>query len=80
MYNLLNLVLNKIKKNYNKLNILNELNLSPLDYILLTIHRQENTEDKNILKELLIFVNEISKKYNEKIIFPIHPRTKKITK
>jgi UDP-N-acetylglucosamine 2-epimerase len=78
MYDLLNLVLNKIKKNYNKLNILNELNLSPLDYILLTIHRQENTENKNILKELLIFVNEIAKKYNKKIIFPIHPRTKKI--
>ena len=78
MYDLLNLVLNKIKKNYNKLNILKELNLLPLDYILLTIHRQENTEDKNILKELLIFVNEISNKYNKKIIFPIHPRTKKI--
>jgi UDP-N-acetylglucosamine 2-epimerase len=78
MYDLLNLVLNKIKKNYNKLNILNELNISPLDYILLTIHRQENTENKNILKELLIFVNEIAKKYNKKIIFPIHPRTKKI--
>lgn len=78
MYDLLNIVLNKIKTNYNKIDILKKLDISSLDYILLTIHRQENTEDINTLVDLLNFVKEVSKKYNKKVIFPIHPRTSKI--
>ena len=78
MYDLLNIVLDKIKKNYNKIDILKKLDILSLDYILLTIHRQENTEDINTLIDLLNFVKEVSKKYNKKVIFPIHPRTSKI--
>ncbi|MGB9638596.1 MAG: UDP-N-acetyl glucosamine 2-epimerase, partial [bacterium] len=78
MYDLLNLIIKEIKKKYNKIDILKKLNILPLEYILLTIHRQENTENTELLKELLIFVKNVSKIYNKKIIFPIHPRTKKI--
>lgn len=42
------------------------------DYALLTMHRAENTE-KNILTKRLIQMSEMG----QKIIYPIHPRTKK---
>ena len=78
MYDLLNLILNKLKKNINQIDILKKLNVSVLNYLLLTIHRQENTENKKLLEDLLIFAKKVSKIYNKKIIFPIHPRTKKM--
>ena len=48
------------------------------DYVMLTYHRDFNVDKKN---KLLIFINElnkISKKFI--IVFPIHPRTKKMLK
>jgi UDP-N-acetylglucosamine 2-epimerase len=44
------------------------------DFILLTLHRAENVDDVNALKILAIRLKEIS---HYKIVFPIHPRTKK---
>jgi len=43
------------------------------DYVVLTLHRPENVDDKNLFKEILEAVTEIQKKI--KIIWPIHPRT-----
>lgn len=45
------------------------------DYALLTLHRPSNTDIKENLKSILDGINEISKKI--KVVFPIHPRTKK---
>jgi len=45
------------------------------NYILITCHRASNTELKS-LKNILDAINILSKKYN--IVFPVHPRTKKI--
>ena len=45
------------------------------DTILCTIHRQENVGNKNALENIVNNLNELSKKY--KIIFPLHPSTKK---
>ncbi len=45
------------------------------DYILVTCHRASNTE-KNNLENIIDALNSLS--HNHKIIFPIHPRTKKI--
>tara|TARA_Y100000768_G_scaffold112411_1_gene82822 strand:- start:23417 stop:24454 length:1038 start_codon:yes stop_codon:yes gene_type:complete len=42
-------------------------------YILLTLHRPENVDDPKHLDSLLKAVNSL----NEKIVFPIHPRTSK---
>ena len=78
MYDLLVKILNLIKKNPNFKKILQKYDLLPLNYILLTIHRQENTENPNQLINLLSLSKEIATKYNKKILFPIHPRTKKI--
>lgn len=66
-------LLNYICSNYNNLNILNNYNIEKDNFILLTIHREYNTNNIMINK---IF-NQL-KKLNKKIIFPIHPRTKKV--
>jgi len=43
------------------------------EYILVTLHRAENTDNREILREIIEALNSLS----QKIIFPIHPRTKK---
>ena len=48
------------------------------DYILCTIHRAENTDDKNRLNNIFEALVEISRK--QQIVLPLHPRTKKIVK
>lgn len=45
------------------------------DYILLTLHRQENVDNQKNFKGILGALEEVQKKI--KIIWPIHPRTKK---
>ena len=59
---------------------LSNLNLESKEFILLTIHREENTDDKKRLENILKMVNSIINKYKNdrlKIILPIHPRTNK---
>lgn len=45
-------------------------------FILCTIHRAENTDDENRLKNIFEALNEIAKE--KQIILPLHPRTKKL--
>jgi len=54
--------------------VISDLKLDAVDYNLLTLHRNYNVDDITILRHLL---NEIGK-LKEKIIFPVHPRTKKM--
>ena len=53
--------------------ILQKLKLKPTEYYLLTIHRQENKNAKNL--ETILFV---LKGLKEKIVFPVHPGIWKI--
>lgn len=46
------------------------------NYILMTIHRQENIQNYNQLKKILGLAKKISKS-GYKVIFPIHPHTRK---
>ncbi len=55
--------------------ILQKLKLKPKEYYLLTIHRQENKNAKNL--ETILFV---LKELKEKIVFPVHPGIWKILK
>ncbi|TXB67259.1 UDP-N-acetylglucosamine 2-epimerase (non-hydrolyzing) [Vicingus serpentipes] len=54
----------------------NERNILKLDndYILCTIHRQENTDDIKRLTDIISAINELSK--SVKVLIPLHPRTK----
>lgn len=59
---------------YDHNNILvNKFNLSPQNYHLATIHRAENVDNRNIIFEIIKGFG----KSNQKIVWPIHPRTKK---
>ena len=52
------------------------LNLKPEEFVLATIHRQENTDDKKTLQTLFEGLAKINKKC--KVVMPLHPRTKKL--
>jgi UDP-N-acetylglucosamine 2-epimerase len=57
-----------------KSNILERLNIKPKEYYLATIHRAENTDNYERLKNILTAFS----KMNKIVVFPIHPRTRKM--
>ena len=58
--------------------IIDGLGLKDKEFILLTIHRNNNTDDPERLNSILSSLNEISIKNNLDIVFPAHPRTSKM--
>lgn len=54
------------------------LELTPGEYVLCTVHRQENTDDPQRLKSVFDALAEINQ--TKKVILPLHPRTRKILK
>lgn len=63
-----------LKVALSKSTIIEDFHLQNEDYNLLTLHRNYNVDDTKILEHLL---NELGK-LSEKIIFPVHPRTRKM--
>ncbi len=72
----LNLLIKRFKKN----EYFKKLNLKVNEFILCTIHREENIDNINRLKKILISLGKIALKLKKKIIFPCHPRTLKMIK
>lgn len=70
MKEIFNLYLPKIKKS----KILLELSIFSKNYFLVSLHRDENTEIKENLYELVASLNGIAEKYNLPIILSTHPR------
>jgi len=64
------------KKSQEKSTIISKLKLQSNDFLLCTLHRQENTDDKNRLMEIIQALNKLNKQVQ--VIVPLHPRTKKI--
>jgi UDP-N-acetylglucosamine 2-epimerase len=56
----------------NKARTLEDLSLTKKPYLLLTLHREANTDNKDRLKNILDAVSSVP----YPVIFPIHPRTK----
>ncbi|MBU3074263.1 non-hydrolyzing UDP-N-acetylglucosamine 2-epimerase [Clostridium estertheticum] len=65
--------LNFSKLSKEKSKIMKELNLKQEEFILATIHRAENTNDINRLRNIIEALNESG----QQVILPLHPRTKK---
>ena len=59
-----------------KSTIISDLKLIESEFVLATIHRQENTDDKEKLKEVFLALEEIHK--TKQVVLPLHPRTKKM--
>lgn len=56
-------------------NILVDLSVENKNYVLVTLHRPSNVDIENQAKKLVDLLNKLAAR--RKVIFPIHPRTKK---
>ena len=65
---------NSLKIALQQSTIISDLKLQNCGYNLLTLHRNYNVDDTSILEYLLNQLGELE----EKIIFPVHPRTRKM--
>ncbi len=59
-----------------KSQILKKLKIKKNDYILVTIHRAENTDHLSRLKTIFTALNHLSQSHD--IVLPLHPRTQKL--
>ena len=59
-----------------KSNILNKLNINSDEYALVTLHRPSNVDVKENFEKLLNAFSEVEQ--DLKIVFPIHPRSRKM--
>ena len=57
--------------------ILTQLQLTPNNYILVSLHREENVDHPKHFKALMNALNTVAITYNLPIIFSTHPRTQK---
>ena len=58
-------------------NLLNNLNLEKNNYFVWSTHREENINLDNNFNKVINSLNNIAEKYEKKIIFSCHPRTRK---
>jgi UDP-N-acetylglucosamine 2-epimerase (non-hydrolysing) len=61
-----------------KANILDTLGLEPGGYFLVTSHRQENVDNPEALKSIIAGLEAVHREYSLPVIFPMHPRTRKM--
>jgi UDP-N-acetylglucosamine 2-epimerase (non-hydrolysing) len=64
-------------ENIEKSEILKKENLKKQDYFIVSTHREENVDSETNFNNLLEALNDITAKYNKKVIVSTHPRTKK---
>lgn len=70
-------VLEKQKESIEKSKVLEELEVKPKEYFVLSTHREENLDDPKNLDFLVESINAVAEKYKMPIIFSTHPRTQK---
>ena len=56
-------------------NILNQLDLNPREYFLVSLHREENVDNQKTLQKLISLLESVEKEFKLKIIVSTHPRT-----
>ncbi len=61
-----------------KVRALEDLGLSSGGYFLATVHRAENVDDRFRLKEIIWGLKRIAKDLSMPVVFPVHPRTRKM--
>ncbi|ACF03072.1 UDP-N-acetylglucosamine 2-epimerase [Rhodopseudomonas palustris TIE-1] len=57
--------------------ILDELGLAPRDYLLVSVHREENVDDPAKLRRLLACLQALADHFGRRLIVSTHPRTRK---
>jgi UDP-N-acetylglucosamine 2-epimerase (non-hydrolysing) len=61
-----------------KVNVLKDMGLKPKGYFLVTAHRAENVDNRSRLKAILKGLELIKSEFGLPVIFPMHPRTRKM--
>jgi UDP-N-acetylglucosamine 2-epimerase (non-hydrolysing) len=56
--------------------ILKNIGLRSKSFVYVTLHRPSNVDDKNSLSEIMVNLNKLAKRLP--IVFPMHPRTRKM--
>lgn len=70
-------VIQNIKISEKKRSVNKKLRIDKQSYLLATIHRQENVDNKKRFQDILTGLELVSKKTSLPVIYPIHPRSKK---
>ncbi|MCW4033728.1 MAG: UDP-N-acetylglucosamine 2-epimerase (non-hydrolyzing) [Candidatus Bathyarchaeota archaeon] len=58
-------------------NVLDLLDLSPKEYCLVTVHRQENVDNKERFSNILQGLRQIWREFGVPVVYPVHPRSRK---
>jgi len=64
------------KTSAEKSSIIADLKLQNNEFVLATIHRQENTDDAQTMRQIFAALEEIHQQ--KEVVLPLHPRTKKM--
>jgi UDP-N-acetylglucosamine 2-epimerase len=70
-------VLHKYASEIENSNVLEEMNLTAGQYVLVSAHREENLDNDEHFYSLMGALNEIAKTYGYPVIYSTHPRSKK---
>ena len=70
-------IINNYEKDIKNSEILSNLNLQENHYFLVSVHREENVDNKNKLNKFLRILNNLAENFNFPIIVSTHPRTRK---
>lgn len=66
----------KHRKRFKKPALFDELNLTPENYLVVTLHRPANVDEETILAATIKEI--VQNNRGKKVVFPAHPRTKKV--
>ncbi len=70
-------VYNQYKTKIEHSKVLKQYDLEKGNYFLVSTHREENVDSEEKLRDIICSINAVSKKFDKKVIFSLHPRTKK---
>ncbi len=72
MYEVIHHYIPKIEKS----NVLERLGLKPLEYFVVSCHREENVDSDTNFRGLVEILNNLAREYSNKVIVTTHPRTR----
>ena len=70
-------VLNYYSPKIEKSPILKNLDLTPLDYFIMSCHREENIDNERNFQGLIDILHNLANSYGKRVIMTVHPRTRK---
>ncbi|HEY5932898.1 MAG TPA: UDP-N-acetylglucosamine 2-epimerase (non-hydrolyzing) [Nitrospira sp.] len=69
-------VLSHYRSHIDQSDVLTRLRLMPLEYFVVSAHREENVDSGRHVHQLVDLLHGIAETYGKRIVFSVHPRTK----